>query len=52
MSIDREAGEFVVFDRTNGDVYHGHVRKWEDLNIEMQNALIKAGYADRKGNIK
>ncbi|MGY2488859.1 VENN motif pre-toxin domain-containing protein [Cupriavidus sp. CP313] len=52
VSVDPETGDFVVFDRTLGDVYHGHVRPWSDLTTDMQNALVRAGYVDRKGNLK
>ncbi len=52
VSVDPETGDFVVFDRTLGDVYHGHVRAWSDLTTDMQNALVRAGYVDRKGNLK
>lgn len=52
VSVDPQTGEFVVFDRTLGDVYHGHVRAWKDLTSDMQNALVRGGYVDRKGNPK
>ncbi|HEV2482494.1 MAG TPA: RHS repeat-associated core domain-containing protein, partial [Puia sp.] len=51
VGIDYEKKEFVVFDRTQGDKYHGHVRSWQDLHTDMQNALKKAGMVDNKGNI-
>jgi filamentous hemagglutinin len=43
--------EFVVFDKTKDNVYHGHVRSWKDLHVDMQNILKKAGMADSKGKI-
>lgn len=51
IQIDRETGEFDVFDETYNDsgIYHGHQRKWEELAQEMQNALVKAGVVNRKG---
>lgn len=51
IGIDPHTNEFVVFDRTGGDVYHGHVRPWDKLHQDMKNALIKAGKVDNKGNI-
>lgn len=51
VGIDYETGDFVVFDNTINNVYHGHVRAWTDLRPEMQNALQKAGMVDRRGNI-
>jgi hypothetical protein len=51
IGIDPETKEFVVFDRTGGDVYHGHVRTWDKLHQDMKNALIKAQKVDNKGNI-
>lgn len=51
IGVDPDTSEFVVFDRTGGDVYHGHVRPWDKLHQDMKNALIKAKKADNKGNI-
>lgn len=51
IGVDQETREFVVFDRTGGDVYHGHVRPWDKLHQDMKNALIKAKKVDNKGNI-
>ncbi|MGF6110468.1 S-type pyocin domain-containing protein [Pseudomonas frederiksbergensis] len=51
VGVDPETKEFVVFDRTGGDVYHGHVRPWDKLHQDMKNALIKAKQVDNKGNI-
>ena len=51
IGIDPDTNEFVVFDRTGGDVYHGHVRPWNKLHQDMKNALIKAKKVDNKGNI-
>jgi len=51
IGIDPDTNEFVVFDRTGGDVYHGHVRPWDKLHQDMKNALIKAKKVDNKGNI-
>jgi hypothetical protein len=41
----------VVLDETTPGVFHGHVRSWEQLRPEMQNALRKAGLVDRRGKI-
>jgi len=51
VGIDYQKEEFVVFDRTMDDIYHGHVRAWKDLHPDMQRTLIKSGMADRRGNI-
>ncbi|MBB5321167.1 RHS repeat-associated core domain-containing protein [Marinobacter oulmenensis] len=51
VGIDYETGEFAVFDQTTNGVFHGHVRGWNDLTSQMQNALRKAGMVDRKGKI-
>lgn len=51
VGIDPGTDEFVVFDRTGGDVYHGHVRPWDKLHQDMKNALIKADKVDNRGNI-
>jgi hypothetical protein len=52
IGVDPDTQEIVVFDRTGGDVYHGHVRPWDKLHQDMKNALIKAGKTDHKGNIQ
>lgn len=36
-------------DCTTDELYHGHVRSWEELHQDMKNALIKAGKTNRKG---
>jgi|GEM_PF-5703778 len=41
--------EFVVLDRTQEGLYHGHVRSWEELTSDMQKALKKAGIVTDKG---
>ncbi|NXY96974.1 ricin-type beta-trefoil lectin domain protein [Streptomyces sp. BR123] len=62
VGADVENGEIVVLDRTvqrpcecggggTNDIYHGHVRSWDDLHIDMQNALRRAGLVDRRGRI-
>ncbi|MGE6955068.1 polymorphic toxin-type HINT domain-containing protein [Staphylococcus capitis] len=54
-------GEIVVLDRTRqapcgcsvdggvNDIWHGHVRSWDELSPGMQSAVRKAGLVDRKG---
>ncbi len=53
VGIDYEAGEFTVFDETHPGqgIFHGHVRPWSLLDPKMQNALIRAGMANRRGVI-
>lgn len=51
IGVDPETNELVVFDRTGGEVYHGHVRPWDKLHQDMKNALIKAKKVDSKGRI-
>ena len=51
IGIDPKTNEFVVFDHTGRDDYHGHVRPWNKLHQDMKNALIKAKKTDNKGNI-
>ncbi len=51
VGVDRENGEFVVLDKTNGNTFHGHVRTWKDLTDQQRNALVKSGYTDRRGRI-
>ena len=52
VGIDYDSGEFVVFNRTLGNTYHGHVRPWQELERPMQKALRDAGMADRRGRIR
>ena len=51
IGIDYQTGDFVVFDRTLNDIYHGHVRSWTDLHPDMQRALRQANMVDGRGNI-
>ncbi|GAF51522.1 hypothetical protein, partial [Rhodococcus wratislaviensis] len=51
VGVDSEPGEFVILDEHGPGIYHGHVRKWDQLEQVQQNALIRAGYTDRRGNI-
>ncbi|WP_415646281.1 hypothetical protein [Stackebrandtia soli] len=62
IGVDIKNGEIVVLDRTvqrpctcggggTIDIFHGHVRSWADLHVDMQNSLKKAGLVDKKGRI-
>ncbi|MDA8521012.1 Ig-like domain repeat protein [Acidovorax sp. NCPPB 4044] len=51
IGIDYQTGDFVVFDRTLNDIYHGHVRQWSDLHPDMQKVLRKMNMVDSRGNI-
>ena len=56
VGIDSD-GSFVLFSRhaegvgSGPDVFHGHVRPWNELPMEAKNALIKAGLVNRRGKI-
>ena len=57
VGIDPTTNEFVILDRTRvandgTEIYHGHVRSWDDMTVEQQNALIKNKKVNRKGKIK
>jgi RHS repeat-associated protein len=53
VSADPSAGEFAVFDESypRSGIYHGHVRSWDQLDGDQQNALVRAGMANRRGKI-
>ena len=36
VGVDPLTGEIVVFDRTQGNVYHGHVRSWDGFTRQMK----------------
>lgn len=52
VGIDPQTSDFVIFDQTTPGVFHGHVRPWNELPVEAQNALRKAGMVDAKGRIQ
>ncbi|QLB42325.1 VENN motif pre-toxin domain-containing protein [Mannheimia pernigra] len=52
VGVDKLTGEYVVFDQTEKNIYHGHVRNWNELTTEMKNALKEAGLVNDKGKIK
>jgi uncharacterized protein RhaS with RHS repeats len=52
-------GEIVILDKTrtvpgkvDTEIYHGHVRSWDELTDDMKKALKKEGMVDKKGRIK
>ena len=51
IGVDKSTGEIVIFDETypSSGIYHGHVRKWNDLNQEMKNKLITEGLFKSNG---
>jgi hypothetical protein len=51
VAADVESQEFVVFHEHRPGVFHGHVREWEQLDAEMQNALVRTGRVTRQGRI-
>lgn len=57
VSIDID-GNFAIFDRTSKgaclyskDVFHGHIRTWEELTDEMRQIFRKNNLASKKGKI-
>jgi len=52
VGVDRVSDEIVVFDEHAPNIFHGHVRTWDELRPEMQNVLKRAGLVDGKGDIK
>ncbi|HHW7506535.1 TPA: VENN motif pre-toxin domain-containing protein [Mannheimia haemolytica] len=52
VGVDKLTGEYAVFDQTEKNIYHGHVRNWNELTTEMKNALKEAGLVNDKGKIK
>ena len=51
IGINCDTDEFMVFDLTRENIYHGHVRSWEQLHSSMRYALEIAGMVDHRGNI-
>ena len=57
VGVDKINKELVVLDQTlitpeGIEVYHGHVRAWEDLHPDQKKVLQDAGLVDKKGKIK
>lgn len=44
--------EFIVLKQTSKGLYHGYSSSWENLEFEMQKALINAGLVTSTGKIK
>jgi hypothetical protein len=51
VGVDRANSEIVVLDEHLPDRFHGHVRTWDDLTVQMQKALKDAGLVDKQGRI-
>jgi hypothetical protein len=53
VGVDKDNDEIVVFDETHPGkgIFHGHVRPWDKLTSQMQDALKKAGLVDKRGRI-
>lgn len=51
VGINYDTDEFMVFDLTRGNIYHGHIRSWAQLHPSMRYALEIAGMVDHRGNI-
>ncbi|WP_161622354.1 polymorphic toxin-type HINT domain-containing protein [Vibrio azureus] len=52
VSVDKQTGEFSVFDEHTPGKFHGHSRTWKELDQTMQATLRKAGLVNKKGKIK
>ncbi len=64
IGYDPDTAEISIFDRDRdwwdrmddgdpiqiGGIWHGHVRPWDQLNLQMKKTLIDAGMFDHKGN--
>ena len=51
VGVDAANDEIVVLDETSKGVFHGHVRAWDELTSQMQNALKDAGLTSPNGAI-
>jgi hypothetical protein len=57
VGVDPANNQIVVLDQTTAAnesgsaTFHGHVRAWNELTPEMQNALKNANLTDARGNI-
>lgn len=49
--MDAANDEIVVLDQTSEGEFHGHVRAWDELTSQMQNALKDAGLTTSNGTI-
>ncbi|WP_077606000.1 RHS repeat-associated core domain-containing protein [Salinivibrio sp. ML290] len=52
ISVDKQTGEFSVFDEHMPGKFHGHTRTWKELDQTMQATLRKSGLVNKKGKIK
>ncbi|WP_051965318.1 hypothetical protein [Rickettsia tamurae] len=43
IAVDIKNDQFVIFDNTSGNVYHGHIRTYKEIerNAVLKNNLIK-----------
>jgi hypothetical protein len=51
VGVDAANSEIVVLDQTSEGEFHGHVRTWDELTSQMQNALKEAGLTTSNGAI-
>lgn len=53
VGVDEANDEIVVLDETHPgkEIFHGHVRTWDKLTSQMQNALKRAGLVNKRGRI-
>ena len=51
IGIDKDTGEFVIFDEHKLGEFHGHTRSWSELTQKMQSVFRKAGLVSKKGKI-
>ena len=47
--IGTSNNQFVVLNKTSEGLYHGHVRRWQELTQGMKNILNEAGIVTHKG---
>jgi hypothetical protein len=51
VGVDWANQEIVVLDEHLSGRFHGHVRSWDELTPQMQNALVSGGLTNRQGKI-
>jgi len=53
VAIDKENGEYLIFDEHAPGKFHGHSRAWKELDNAMQAALRNSGLVlNNKGKMK
>ena len=52
IGVDPATGEIVVFHHHLNNLWHGHVRGWDSLSRQMQNALVKSGQTNPRGKVQ